>query len=170
MMGSDANRVLLIDFIFNIHGKKTFEWVSDEYIQKLFLIEEKPNWSGHIDYCSKILKDTSQQMLAILFESEHVGNCGIKNIDHLNNSCELWLYVGKKTVYGHGVGTSVTNNICERAKNLGMKMVYLHVAEFNCGAIALYQKCGFKRKSMPTKSDWKNRDVEIVYMEKKLDE
>lgn len=43
-----------------------------------------------------------------------------------------------------GVGTQLARSVLERAKNLGLKKIWLMVGAYNFTAIRLYKKCGFE--------------------------
>lgn len=42
-----------------------------------------------------------------------------------------------------GVGTQLARTVLEKAKNMGLKKIWLMVGTYNYAAIRLYKKCGF---------------------------
>jgi len=148
------------------HIQKTFVWVSDPEIRRLFLMRGEVTWEGHRQYWSRILSDSRQKVFAILDEGGvHVGNCGFKNISPSEG--ELWIYFGEPGVRGKGLGTKATRLLIQEGfSHLDLSMIYLHVADFNTAARAMYKKIGFSE--VPLKAgidDWADRGCRIIRME-----
>jgi RimJ/RimL family protein N-acetyltransferase len=112
------------------------------------------------------LSDSSQKVYAIYCENEHVGNCGIKNII-AGSEGELWIYMGSPATRGKGVGTRATKLLVQEGmENMHFHKMYLHVADFNKAAYAMYQNIGFVE--VPLVGDagvWAGRGCNIIGME-----
>jgi RimJ/RimL family protein N-acetyltransferase len=149
-----------------LHIRKTFEWVSDAEMRRLFLMRGEVTWDGHLKYFSKALSDATQFIYAILDEnSQHVGNCGFKNIKP--HEGELWIYLGESSTRGKGIGTSATRLLVnEGFTRHDFRLIYLHVADFNAAAISMYINLGFVEVPLQgDASDWAGRDCRIIRME-----
>lgn len=148
------------------HIQKTFEWISEPELRRMFLMRGEPSWEEHVAYCNRILADPKQSVYAICFGEEHVGNCGFKNIIEKTEG-ELWIYMGSPLVRGKGVGTSATKLLLEEGfRHLDLSMIYLHVADFNVAAHTVYEKLGFVEVPLRgDASDWAGRDCRIIRME-----
>ncbi|MGD0233713.1 MAG: GNAT family N-acetyltransferase [Syntrophorhabdales bacterium] len=150
------------------HVARTFEWVSDPWLQKNFLMRRRPTWEMHQAYFHRILSDPSQNIYAILNNGVHVGNCGIKNICAASRSAELWIYIGANEHRGKHVGTQATQLLCREAFDVrGLTSLCVHVADFNEVAQKMYEKLGFVTPSLngsPT-PEWQGRSCGIRYME-----
>ena len=159
------NVIKLIPFS-EVHIQKTFEWICEPELRRMFLMRGEPSWDGHIEYCKRILADSSQSVYAIYYGGEHAGNCGFKNIIEKKEG-ELWIYMGSPIVRGKGVGTSATKLLLEEGFGpLDLRMIYLHVADFNTAAHAVYEKLGFAEVPLQgDASDWAGRDCRIIRME-----
>ena len=150
------------------HIKKSFEWVSDAEMRRLFLIRGEVTWEGHLKYFSRVLSDATQCLYAILNENrQHVGNCGFKNIKPHDHEGELWIYLGEATTRGKGVGSSATKLLVYEGFNQhDFSLIYLHVADFNVAAIAMYKNLGFVESPFKGDAgDWLERDYRIIRME-----
>lgn len=158
--------VILEDFAES-HIKKTFEWVCDPDLQRDFLIRGKPTKEIHQQYFKNILSDATQQVFAISVKGAHVGNCGLKNISEEN--AELWIYIGEVRYRKKGFGKEATSLLLRKGFGvLGLKQVYVHVAEFNTNARRLYEQLGFKETSLLNGSKtWTSRGCKIIRMELK---
>jgi RimJ/RimL family protein N-acetyltransferase len=102
-----------------------------------------------------------------LADGSHIGNCGFKNISVEKNSGELWIYIGKPSNRGKGIGLKATRALVEEGfLNLGLKQVVVHVADFNKAALNLYKKLGFVETPMTGDgSQWQARGLQIIRME-----
>ena len=151
------------------HVLKTFKWVLNPELRKLFLMRGEPTWEVHNKYFERVLQDHSQRVYAILAGDEHVGNCGLKNLLSLRKVGELWIYIGEPSIRGKGIGKRATELLLhEGFEVLGLKMIYTHVADFNTAARRLYKKLGFHEVPLINDSnEWANRQCKIIRMELK---
>lgn len=160
-----SNQVIsLVPFIEG-HVFRTFDWVSDPDFRHQFLMRGEPTWEGHQEYFSYILKDPTQRIFAIHAGEIHVGNCGLKNIT-LNDG-ELWIYIGDTSVRGRGIGSIAVNLLLrEGFEVMGLKVISVHVADFNETALKMYKKAGFQEVLLSDSSDeWTDRGCRIIRME-----
>lgn len=160
------NNVIRLIAFSELHIMKTFEWISDPELRRMFLLRGDPSWDGHSAYCRRLLADTGQKVYAICCGDEHVGNCGLKNIIEKSEG-ELWVYIGSPLVRGKGIGTITTKLLLEEGlRHRDLRMIYLHVADFNTAARRVYGKLGFVE--VPLRGDaaaWAGRDCRIIRME-----
>jgi RimJ/RimL family protein N-acetyltransferase len=148
------------------HVSATYEWVQDTQLRNDFLLRREISHEGHIRYFDRLLTDTTQKICAIIFEECHVGNCGFKSIDYTNNCGELWIYIGKYSHRGKGIGKNATRQLLENGFNqLSFERIYLHVAESNERALAMYKKIGFITAPCNGCIGWADRDTPVVHME-----
>jgi len=159
-------KVSLIPFN-NEHVTQTYEWVRDPELRRMFLMRGEPTPAGHQEYFKKTLADPTQRVYVILFQGAHVGNCGIKNISLPKKEGELWIYIGDAAMRGKGISKAATElSIQEGFGRLGLKMLYVHVAEFNTVAQGLYKGLGFKEVPLSGNDGaWTDREGKILRME-----
>lgn len=153
------------------HIAQTYEWMQDAELRKYFLVREKPTMEKHLAFFDKVLNDRSQKVFSIMFDDQHVGNCGFKNILTDKAEGEIWIYLGSSCMRNKGIGKSASQLLIDKGFNtLGFKLIYLHVAEFNEAAIKLYKSIGFSEVSDELiGQEWKNREYRIIRMELKKD-
>jgi len=147
--------------------KKTFGWVRDSEIQRLFLIRGEITWKGHLEYFEKSLNDPSQRIYAIICDGLHVGNCGIKHLSKQKKEGEIWIYIGEPSLRNKRIGRRATRDLLRNAFDMFcLKKVYLHLTGFNTVAHRLYKKFGFHEVPIPDESgEWKNRSCKIIRLE-----
>lgn len=87
--------------------------------------------------------------LGIIFkvDNKHVGNIDISEIDWINRVGTYNIIIGDKSYHGKGIGYEASQLLLGHAFNrLNLNRIQLGVDERNKGAIALYQKLGFKEE------------------------
>lgn len=150
------------------HIDRTFEWVSDADFRRNFLMRDKPSREGHRAYFDKVLADTSQCVYAIMAGGLHVGNCGFKHISSTRKDADLWIYIGDPAQRRKGIGKRATELLMKEGfENLGLELIYLHVANFNTAAYVLYKSLGFEEAPLPENAPgWSGRGCTVIRMER----
>ena len=149
------------------HIAATFGWIKDPEFRRLFLMRGNPEWKEHLSYFDKTLKDSSQAVFAIKADNIHIGNCGLKNISNLDKKAELWIYIGESSMRMKGIGGKALRLLINKAfKEFSLKKIVVHVADFNVGAIKMYEKAGFHRVRLsPEDIDtWSDSGCDILKM------
>lgn len=124
--------------------RRTFYWLQDDELRRQFLMSVRPERTAHFKHWRNLLGSDSQRVFSIYCGNEHVGNAGIKNIDHAVGEAELWLYIGKSDWKGQGVGGQVLTQLEHYIEhNLRCKKVVLHVSRDNIPAYSMYHKSGY---------------------------
>lgn len=148
------------------HVATTYDWVKNPELQRDFLLRGEITREGHLRHFEQLLADPTQTIYAITFEGTHVGNCGFKHIDPEKRRAELWIYLGSYGHQGKGIGNSATLALLAKGFNdLSLDLIYLHVAQFNQKAIALYQKSGFAIAPCDGCMEWADHSTTIIHME-----
>ena len=80
-----------------------------------------------------------------LENDELIGNCGIMNINYINRSVEVGIFIGDENKRSNGYGTESLRLLLDYGFNyLNLNNIHLGVKAFNERAIACYKKVGFK--------------------------
>lgn len=75
---------------------------------------------------------------------ELTGNCGLMNVDLVQRTAELGIFIGEKKHRGKGYGTEAARLLLDYAFNLlNLHSVYLRVRSFNKAGQQCYRKLGF---------------------------
>jgi len=88
-------------------------------------------------------QDATREDYAIIDEaSDHVGNCGLCEIDRKRKKAQLWIYLGE--LQGRGIGRRAVCDLLSRAfGELALERIYLRVLATNPRAYAFYKTLGF---------------------------
>ena len=88
-------------------------------------------------------------MFAVRKDSLITGVAGFDDIIKENQVATLFIGLGNEKERGRGYGRETMNLLLEYGfNNLNFHRIQLNVLEFNYGAIALYEKCGFKKEGI----------------------
>lgn len=126
--------------------EKYVEWINDfqvtDYTGKsasLTTIESENK------YLQEHINDEASFGIVRLKDDKLLGSVSLENINHINRSAILGIFIGEKEGRDRGIGTEAINLILEYGFNyLNLNSIKLDVMEFNSRAIACYKKCGFK--------------------------
>ncbi len=124
-------------------------WLNDQEVRQYLLetiplsTEQEKRWFDAV-----LERPRSAQPLAIeIFTSdgwELVGNIGLQNIEEINRSAEVGVFIGEKKYWSQGYGREAMRLILRFAfDHLNLNRVFLHVYETNPRAIRSYERAGF---------------------------
>jgi RimJ/RimL family protein N-acetyltransferase len=125
--------------------------------------------SAEKEFLEKMAGDMNNINLAIINseDDELLGNISLMEVNKLNGTAELGIFIGNKECQSRGYGTEAIQLICEFAfRLLNMKNIMLRVFDFNPRAKRAYEKAGFRefgRRKDSLFYDGKQRDT--IYME-----
>lgn len=131
----------------NNDKQKILNWVNNPRLRKLtggvFPISdiEHEKWfeSRLIDPINKVFGIENK------IDFTTIGIVGLKNVDFINSSSEVYIYIGDEKYWGKGYGTEALHKLVEFGINeLNLHRIYLYVFDYNERAISSYEKLGFK--------------------------
>lgn len=144
MLDLRDKEVSLVEFSQK-HLDATYEWMQDPILRKNFLFFRNISKTGHYQWFKRLQTDVSQQIFAIEYKGEHVGNVGIKDIDYNARMAETWIYIGNKTHQNKGIASRAYSLLFFLIKNkTSLTRLYCYIANFNSDSERLYTKIGFK--------------------------
>jgi RimJ/RimL family protein N-acetyltransferase len=120
-------------------------WLNDmEITQYLTLFHINVSEVSEREILSSISKDHNYGIIDIE-SNKLIGNCGLMNIDHINRTCEIGIFIGDKMFLNKGYGKeSMTLLINYAFIALNINNILLRVYSFNERAISCYTNVGFK--------------------------
>lgn len=98
------------------------------------------------EYLQGVTKNGDYNFSIVTKDKEQlIGTCSIMNINHINQTAEVGIFIGDESARGKGYGQEALKIILNYGFNtLNLHNIYLGVYSFNEQAIACYKKIGFK--------------------------
>jgi len=122
------------------------EWLNDPELSVMLQIVVKPvSIASENEMLEKIAKDPYQFAVVDLESDELIGGCGLKNVDLVNRTALMGIFLGNKSYWGKGYGEEATRLLLDFAFTfVNLNSIMLEVFDFNPRAIRCYEKVGFK--------------------------
>ena len=74
-----------------------------------------------------------------------LGSCGLMDVDHLNRTAEIGIFIGEEAMRGKGFGTEALRLLADYAFNiLNIQNLMLRTYDYNERGIRSYVKAGFR--------------------------
>lgn len=139
-------------------AEKFTEWLNDfettDYIGRsgaIVTVESEK------EYLEEHIRDEANFVIVNLSNEEIIGTIGLLNINHLQRTAVLGIFIGDKTSRNKGYGTESIKLLLDYGFNyLNLNNIKLDLMEFNERALACYKKCGFKEYGRRRKCNFIN--------------
>ncbi|MCL2185336.1 MAG: GNAT family N-acetyltransferase [Treponema sp.] len=143
------------------------QWLNDlDLTKNLILYSSSINMESEKEFLINLSKDHNYSIIDIETD-QLIGNCGFSEIDYLNQTAEIGLFIGNKDYWNKGYGTEALSLLIDYGfKALNFHSIMLKVYGFNARAKKCYEKIGFKQIGIRRESllrDLKRYD--IIYMD-----
>ena len=136
--------------------EKFTEWLNDfETTDYIGRSAQLTTLDGERKYFENSKDDSYSFFIVRLEDNELIGTVSLEQINHINRSATLGIFIGDKSGRNKGIGTEAIRLILEYGfKYLNLNNIKLDVMEFNERAQACYKKCGFKEYGRRRKSEF----------------
>ena len=126
--------------------EKFTEWLNDfETTDYIGRSHQTVTLDGEKKYLEETIKEESVFAIVDIKEHKLIGNIGLHQLDHVNRTATLGIFIGDKEYRSQGYGTEAIRLILDYGFNyLNLKNIKLDLMEYNQRALKCYQKCGFK--------------------------
>lgn len=130
----------------NEEVEKCAEWLNDfdttDYLGRSHMI---CTTESERIYFEKSINEEANFFIITLEDNKLIGNIAIENINHINRTGTLGIFIGDKEYRNKGYGTEAIKLLLEYGfKYLNLNNIVLELMGFNERALACYKKCGFK--------------------------
>lgn len=125
---------------------KYAEWLNDmEISRNLTLVTAQVSVHGEREALERLSKEHNYAIVDGASD-ELIGNCGLMDLDPLNRSAELGIFIGRRDFLGRGYGREALSLLLDYAFSfLNLENIMLRVYDFNERAIRCYEAVGFRR-------------------------
>jgi RimJ/RimL family protein N-acetyltransferase len=148
-------------------AEKFAEWLNDlDITVNLTLYNSVINTENEKDFLETLSKEHNYSIID-KETSELLGNCGFINIDYLNQTAEVGIFIGNKNYWNKGYGTEALTLLLDYGfKALNLHNILIRVYSFNERAKKCYEKAGFKiigkrREALQRE----NKKHDIIYLD-----
>ena len=148
-------------------AEKYVEWLNDlEVTKNLILYSHIISIENEKEFLGQLSKEHTYSIINSE-KDELIGNCGFHNIDNLNQTAEVGIFIGHKNYWNMGFGTEALILLMDYGfKALNFHNISLNVYGFNERAIKSYEKIGFKRIGIKRNALYRNmKRHDIVLMD-----
>jgi RimJ/RimL family protein N-acetyltransferase len=123
------------------------EWLNDPEIAVLMQVVVKPvSIAAQREFMQKFSKDPYQFAIVDRQTNELIGGCGLKDVDLVNRTSLMGIFLGDREYWGKGYGEEATRLLVDFAFSyINLRSIMLEVFDFNPRAIRCYEKVGFKQ-------------------------
>ena len=125
---------------------KYVEWLNDPELAVMLQIVVKPvSLAGEREFMEKISKDPYQFAIVDKKSNKLIGGCGLKDVDLVNRTALMGIFLGNRKYWGKGYGEEATRLLVDFAFSyVNLRSIMLEVFDFNPRAVRCYEKVGFK--------------------------
>jgi RimJ/RimL family protein N-acetyltransferase len=155
----------------NDAGKFT-EWLYDlELTKNLTLYNSIINVENEKVFLENLSKEHNYSIVD-LETNELIGNCGFWEVDNLNQTGEVGIFIGNKNFWDKGYGTEALTLLLDYGfKALNLHNIQLKVYDYNKRGIRSYEKIGFKLIGIRRDALYRNMERHnIIFMDILADE
>jgi RimJ/RimL family protein N-acetyltransferase len=148
-------------------AEKFTEWLNDlEITEYLALYPSVINAQSEKTFLEKMSKEHIYSIIDNDTD-ELIGICGYENIDHINQTADVGIFLGVKSYWKKGYGTEALNLLLDYGfKALNFHSIGIKVYSFNERAINCYEKIGFKPIGKRRRAILRNNErYDIIYMD-----
>ena len=126
-------------------AEKFTEWLNDlEVTNNLTMYSGIINTEMEKAFLENLSKTHTYSIIDIE-NDQLIGNCGYMNIDNINQTADVGIFIGDKNYWNKGYGTEAFSLLLDYGfKALNLHNIFLKVYSYNKRAIKSYEKIGFK--------------------------
>ena len=148
-------------------AEKYTEWLND-----LEITSNLDGYSGiiNLEIEKSLLEKISREHNYSIVDkksNELIGSCGFIQLDHINQTAEVGIFIGDKKYWNKGYGTEAFQLLLDYGfRALNLHNVMLRVYSFNNVAKKLYEKIGFKTIGIRREALKRfNMNHDVIYMD-----
>jgi RimJ/RimL family protein N-acetyltransferase len=148
-------------------AEKFTEWLNNlELTNNLTLYNSIINVENEKIFLAELSKEHNYTIIENS-NNELIGNCGFVDIDNLNQTAEVGIFIGNKDFWNKGLGTEALCLLLDYGfKALNLHNIQIRVYSYNKRAIKCYEKCGFKHIGKRRESLYRNGERhDIIYLD-----
>ncbi len=143
-------------------------WLNDmEVVQNLTLVQKVISLAAEREKLEELSRKGHHYAIVESASDEPIGGCGFVNLDPVDATAEVGIFIGDKERWGRGYGEEALRLLLDYGFNiLNLRNIMLRVASFNLRAQRCYRKLGFREIGRRRKARLiHGRSHDVVYMD-----
>jgi RimJ/RimL family protein N-acetyltransferase len=136
------------------------EWVNDPEVTHTLILLRPIAEGLELEFLERALANDNTRDVFFAFDGPdgtYAGNIGLHAIDWISRKAELGIVVGRKDLWGKGIGALAIKAALAYAFNdINLEKVYLRVFDHNERGIKLYKSLGFVQEGIMRRDAFKN--------------
>ncbi len=117
-------------------------WRSDPDIYQGFYQQTKPLiWNEHINWL--LSRNDDWRIYIVILDGRRIGVVTIGQLDYWES--EIGIYIGKKSLWGKGIGRQAVALAIEWLRNYGKRYIRTTILDSNKRSAKMFESLGFKR-------------------------
>jgi RimJ/RimL family protein N-acetyltransferase len=127
------------------------EWANDTEVVKNFsFFQTDATRERILGYINEKYESEADLLFAIFTaEGDYIGNAGLHEIDHVNDTARLGIIIGKRQFWNRGYAQEAIGLLLEYAFDAGgIHKVYVNFFSTNTRTLRLCEKLGFQREGL----------------------
>jgi len=144
-------------------------WINDHDVTRLLFTGHRPALTERlVEQWEQEWRSQSDFVFAVCMKEDDrfVGTTGLYNVNGIMRTAEFRIFLGDKTIWGRGVGTSATRMMVFYGfEKLNLNRVWLGVNAENVGGVKAYERARFVREGVLRQEQYRNfRYYDVVRM------
>lgn len=126
-------------------------WMNDREVVRTLQTMRPVTEESERSFIERVSRSDTDVATAIMTRAgdRFIGTAGLMHINWRERHAGYGISIGDKSCWGRGFGTETTRLLTAHAfETLNLNRVWLHVYEFNLGAIRAYEKAGYQREGV----------------------
>lgn len=171
--GWQGEKIRLVPLDREKHLENCMQWLNDEEVTKYTLVGDFPlSRLAEEEYFARAMATGREEVTFAVetLEGEHVGMCGIHQINWRDGSAITGTIIGRRDLWGKGYGSDAVITRTRYAfEVLGLRMLRSEVFAENTASIRVLKKAGYRECGRIPRLYWKRgkfRDVVIMIAER----
>jgi RimJ/RimL family protein N-acetyltransferase len=147
--------------------EKFTEWLNDmEILNNLQLYSAVINADNEKLFLNNLAKEHNYSIIDNK-TNELIGNCGFLEVDNLNQTAEVGIFIGNKNYWNKGYGTESLSLLLDYGfKALNLHNILIRVYDYNERARKCYKKIGFEEIGIRREALYRNlKKHNIIFMD-----
>jgi ribosomal-protein-alanine N-acetyltransferase len=124
-------------------------WLNDPNVNQFLEISKTQSLESVIAWVNWTNNDPTRKLFGIFMNQLHIGNLTLYDIEHTHRSLRIGITIGRKELWGKGLGVEALENACSFIFNsMNFHRIEAGIYEPNVNSIKLFTKAGFALESV----------------------